>query len=131
VKSQSNWSDFVFKKDYELPSLEEVSSFIREKGHLPDVPSAESVEKNGIHLGNMDATLLQKIEELTLYAIEQNERSEHLQDQVRRYRTRLKTQSQQITRQKQAIKSLREDVRALKSALEKIDDRSKSSEVER
>ncbi|MEM7298696.1 MAG: hypothetical protein AAF391_10580, partial [Bacteroidota bacterium] len=74
VENTSAWPDFVFEKDYTLKSLEEVESHIAENGHLPDVPSKEEVAVNGINLGEMDATLLQKIEELTLYLIEQNKR---------------------------------------------------------
>jgi hypothetical protein len=66
------WADYVFKKDYKLRTLEEVEKHIEEKGHLPNIPSASEVEKNGINLGEMDAKLLEKIEELTLYSIEQN-----------------------------------------------------------
>ena len=65
------WSDFVFEKDYDLPTLKEVENHIKEKGHLKDIPSAAEVEKNGIFLGEINAKLLQKIEELTLYAIDQ------------------------------------------------------------
>ncbi|MDO5971451.1 fibronectin type III domain-containing protein [Flavivirga aquimarina] len=66
-----NWSDFVFEKDYKLPSLEEVENHIKEKGHLKDIPSAKEVEEKGVFLGEMDSKLLQKIEELTLYTIQQ------------------------------------------------------------
>ena len=68
------WSDFVFFKDYKLPTLKEVENHIKEKGHLKDIPSAKEVEKNGFFLGEMDAKLLQKIEELTLYTIEQEKK---------------------------------------------------------
>jgi hypothetical protein len=64
------WSDFVFKKEYNLPTLAEVEKHINEKGHLENIPSEEEVLKNGINLGEMNAKLLQKIEELTLYMIE-------------------------------------------------------------
>jgi len=66
------WSDFVFKKEYNLPTLAEVEKHINEKGHLENVPSEDEVLKNGINLGEMNAKLLQKIEELTLYMIDQN-----------------------------------------------------------
>ncbi|MHC0446375.1 hypothetical protein ACWA1F_13275 [Flavobacterium sp. 3-218] len=66
----TGWSDFVFKKEYNLPTLEEVEKHIAEKGHLENIPSEEEVLKNGINLGEMNAKLLQKIEELTLYMIE-------------------------------------------------------------
>ena len=65
----NGWSDFVLKKDYELKSLEEVEKFIDMNGHLPDIPSEKEVMDNGISLGEMNAKLLQKIEELTLYMI--------------------------------------------------------------
>ncbi|MCK4662166.1 MAG: hypothetical protein KAT68_04830 [Bacteroidales bacterium] len=71
--------DFVFNKDYNLKSLDEVESFIKENKHLPDVPSENEVKENGLNLGEMDAILLQKIEELTLYIIEQNKRIEELE----------------------------------------------------
>ncbi|MGX1931318.1 hypothetical protein [Flagellimonas sp. 2504JD4-2] len=62
--------DYVFKKDYDLKSLEEVQSYINEHGHLPNIPSASEMEANGIQLGEMNMKLLEKIEELTLYVIE-------------------------------------------------------------
>jgi len=68
----SDWSDFVFKKGYNLPTLEQVERHIVEKGYLENIPNEEEVLKNGINLGEMNARLLQKIEELTLYIIEQN-----------------------------------------------------------
>lgn len=68
----SNWPDYVFAKDYLLPSLQETEKHIKEKGHLPGIPSAEEVKANGIDLGEMNAKLLQKIEELTLHLIEKD-----------------------------------------------------------
>lgn len=65
----TGWSDFVFEPTYSLRTLSEVESFILENKHLPDIPSESEVLANGIELGAMDAKLLQKIEELTLYMI--------------------------------------------------------------
>ncbi|MFH6966177.1 cell wall anchor protein [Flavobacterium sp. FlaQc-28] len=71
VKVDMNgWSDFVFKKEYNLPTLEQVEKHIVEKGHLENIPCEKEVLENGIDLGEMNAKLLQKIEELTLYMIE-------------------------------------------------------------
>ena len=70
VKLYANWPDYVFTEKYGLMSLDEVESYINENSHLPNVPSAEEVEEEGINLGEMDAILLQKIEELTLYVID-------------------------------------------------------------
>lgn len=66
----STWSDFVFHKNYVLRSLAEVEQFIKEKRHLPDVPSAQKVAKDGYSQHEMNKILLQKVEELTLYVIE-------------------------------------------------------------
>lgn len=74
VEAYPNWSDFVFEKSYNLPTLKEVEEHIKEKGHLKDIPNAEEIKKNGFFLGEMDAKLLQKIEELTLYTIEQEKK---------------------------------------------------------
>lgn len=79
IKVETNWSDFVFENGYDLPTLEEVEKHIIEKGHLKDVPSAKEVEENGILLGEMSAKLLQKIEELTLYSIDQEKRIKSLE----------------------------------------------------
>ncbi|WP_459212129.1 hypothetical protein [Aquimarina rhabdastrellae] len=80
IKVETGWSDFVFYDDYQLPTLEEVERYIEEKGHLKDIPSAKDVEENGIFLGKMDARLLQKIEELTLYTIQQEKKIEKLEE---------------------------------------------------
>ncbi len=71
IVETTGWSDFVFEENYELKSLSEVSVFIKENGHLPDIPSAEQVAEEGVTLGEMNARLLQKVEELTLYGIQQ------------------------------------------------------------
>lgn len=79
VKLQSTgWPDFVFEEDYLLPSLLEVENFIKANGHLEHIPSALEVGKEGIELGQMDAKLLQKIEELTLYTIQQQKEIESI-----------------------------------------------------
>lgn len=72
----SGWSDFVFYENYYLPTLKEVEDHIKENGHLKDIPSAKEVEEKGILLGEMNAKLLQKIEELTLYTIDQEKKIE-------------------------------------------------------
>jgi hypothetical protein len=65
--------DYVFKNDYDLKPIEEVQDFIKRNGHLYNIPNALAMEENGIELGVMNMKLLEKIEELTLYLIEQNE----------------------------------------------------------
>ena len=70
VKDMKAWKDEVFDKDYNLPSLCNVEQYINENGHLKDIPSEAEVIENGYNMGEMDAMLLQKVEELTLYVIE-------------------------------------------------------------
>ncbi|HLN94159.1 MAG TPA: hypothetical protein VK183_00890 [Flavobacterium sp.] len=81
VKVYTTWADYVFEKGYDLPSIEEVASYIKENGHLKDIPSAETVAKEGIELGEMNKALLQKIEELTLYVIKLNDEIQTLKAQ--------------------------------------------------
>jgi hypothetical protein len=78
VKTNGNTADFVFADDYDLKNLDEVEAFIKENSHLPEVPSAEEMEETGVNLAEMNKLLLQKVEELTLYAIEQKEEVERL-----------------------------------------------------
>lgn len=85
-----DWSDFVFKEDYNLPTLLEVENQIKQNGHLENIPNEKEVLKNGINLGEMDAKLLQKIEELTLYIIDLNKK--------------LDLQNQEITEMKKKLK---------------------------
>ncbi len=70
IVTQKNWPDFVFQPAYQLMSLEALEQFIAENGHLPDIPSAGKIAKEDLRLGEMQAKLLQKIEELTLHLIE-------------------------------------------------------------
>ncbi|BFP40634.1 hypothetical protein FGF1_14790 [Flavobacteriaceae bacterium GF1] len=73
--------DYVFKEDYNLRSLQEVQDYIKEHGHLPNIPSAQEMEANGIDLGQMNLRLLEKIEELTLYTLKQEEEIQELKTQ--------------------------------------------------
>ncbi len=75
----TNWPDYVFEDTYTLPTLQEVADHIATKGHLINIPSAAEVEENGIQLGEMNAKLLEKIEELTLYTIAQEKEIKELQ----------------------------------------------------
>lgn len=70
LQSDGEWSDYVFNKDYNLMSLDDLQKFINEHRHLPEIPDAAQVQKDGIELGQMNALLLKKIEELTLYVME-------------------------------------------------------------
>ncbi len=78
--TQTNWPDYVFEEDYNLTPLTELEDFITINKHLPGVPSEQEVLEEGVNLGNMDAILLQKIEELTLHIIEQDKRIKELEN---------------------------------------------------
>ncbi|MDR2270587.1 MAG: hypothetical protein LBF27_06745 [Sphingobacterium sp.] len=72
----TNWPDYVFASDYKLMSLDSLGHYIKNNGHLPDIPTAKEVEANGVQLGEMVKKLLQKNEELTLHLIEKNKEIE-------------------------------------------------------
>jgi hypothetical protein len=82
VELDGDWPDYVFDKTYNLSSLQELEKFIRTKKHLPNIPAASQVVKEGFDLGDMNRRLLEKIEELTLYIIEQEKKLISLQQQV-------------------------------------------------
>ncbi len=108
VATYANWPDFVFKKDYNLQSLQEVENQIKENGHLANIPSAAKVKKGGFFLGEMDAKLLQKIEELTLYTIQQEKD--------------LKKQEERAKKQDTKVENLEKENEVLKDRLSKIEE---------
>lgn len=83
---ETNWSDFVFADEYKLRSLSEVEEHINQHGHLPDVPSAESIQSEGLSVGESQTIMMQKIEELTLYVIELKKQNDSLQNQIKELR---------------------------------------------
>lgn len=84
VTLQSPWPDYVFKPAYRLMPLEELRSFLSVHQHLPDMPTAAEVEKEGIDLGDMDAKLLRKIEELTLYVLELKKENDEIKARLKK-----------------------------------------------
>jgi hypothetical protein len=72
VQIRNQWPDYVFNPKYTLMPLTDVKSYIDKNHHLPDMPSAAQVEKDGLNLGEMNKLLLKKVEELTLYLIEKD-----------------------------------------------------------
>ncbi|RYF96985.1 MAG: hypothetical protein EOO00_01325, partial [Chitinophagaceae bacterium] len=76
---ETGWADYVFQHDYKLRSLEEVEQFIQQHRHLPNIPSAKEIEENGLHVGDTQKRMMEKIEELTLYLIQANKRIEKLE----------------------------------------------------
>ncbi|WP_407489351.1 hypothetical protein [Elizabethkingia anophelis] len=77
-------ADFVFEDSYKLPNLESVEKHIKEKKHLPEIASAAEMQKDGVSIGDFQIKLLQKIEELTLYSIEQNKLIKEQQERLKK-----------------------------------------------
>jgi len=77
-----SWADYVFNDNYTLPTLNEVEAFVNENKHLPGVPSEQEIKDQGLDMGEMNKILMQKVEELTLYIIDQNKKIEKLQETV-------------------------------------------------
>lgn len=98
VELQSRWPDYVFEDKHKLRPLSEVEKFIKENGHLPEIPSATEVGREGIDLGAMDAKLLQKVEELTLYMIQMNERGQQLEARVQQLENENKKLKEQLNK---------------------------------
>jgi hypothetical protein len=96
-----DWPDYVFDSSYRLPSLPVIESYIRQQHHLPDIPSAKEVEKNGADIGANQAAMLKKIEELTLYSIAQ-------QKELEEQNKKLEMQAQSMDALQQQIVELRQ-----------------------
>ncbi len=82
IEDVSGWADFVFEDDYNLMSLKDLENYIKANKHLPEIPTTAEVEEKGISVGEMNAKLLQKVEELTLYTIQQQNLIEALVNRV-------------------------------------------------
>lgn len=82
VKLSQNWPDYVFAEGYKLPELSDVKSFIQENKHLPGIPKASEIEKNGQNLGEMQRLMVEKIEELTLYIIDLKKENDEIKKEL-------------------------------------------------
>lgn len=82
IVTVDGWSDFVFEDGYRLMPLTEVDQFINSHGHLPGIPSARTVKRNGVRTGEMHARLLQKIEEMTLHLIRLERENAELRETI-------------------------------------------------
>jgi hypothetical protein len=107
----TGWPDYVFKKEYHLPSLSEVKTYIDKNHHLSEIPSAEQIEKDGLNLGEMNKLLLQKVEELTLYTISSDKR-------VREEAAVIEQQKKLLTQQTATVTELRDEVELLKQQVQ-------------
>jgi hypothetical protein len=89
VLVNTGWADYVFAPEYHLQPLSEVAAYVKENQHLPGIPSAAEVEKNGVAVGEMESKILAKVEELTLHMIAADERIQELERQNRELKVRL------------------------------------------
>lgn len=99
VKLNTNWPDYVFTPSYLLPKLADIKTYIDEYHHLPEMPSAEDVTKQGLNLGETDRLLTKKVEELTLYLIDKDKQ--------------LASQQQQIAAQQKTIENVQQQLQEL------------------
>lgn len=113
VKTVPNWPDFVFKQDYKLSSLSSLNAYITQNHHLPGMPSADEVLKDGIDLAEIDKMLTQKVEELTLYLFDKdkelNSQQQFLSEQketIYKQQQQLDAQALRITKLEAAIEKL-------------------------
>lgn len=88
--TQTGWADYVFDSSYRLSPITEVAAYINRHKHLPEVPAADSVTKQGADLGDTQVLLLKKIEELTLYMIDQNKKLEQQNSTIEKLQTRIR-----------------------------------------
>jgi len=105
VKTAGTWPDYVFKKGYELPDLQELERYIAEHKHLPGIVSEGEVAKDGFDLGDQQAALLKKVEEFTLYLIGENKRLKEQNAKLEEQQARLEDQQRQIDELKRMIKT--------------------------
>ncbi len=91
VDNNDGWCDYVFEEDYELKSLDQVEKFIKENGHLENIPPAKDVERDGIYVSDMTRRMMEKIEELTLYMIEQDKINQVQADKINELESILNT----------------------------------------
>jgi hypothetical protein len=82
VQANAGWCDYVFEESYELKDLSELETYIAENKHLPDVPSATEINTNGIEVSEMMAIMIKKIEELTLYTIQQEKELSQMRKEI-------------------------------------------------
>jgi hypothetical protein len=107
VKPQSAWADYVFKKGYVLPGLAELEQYIRDNGHLPGIATEQDVQRVGIDLGEQQTALLKKVEELTLYLINENKSLKEQNQQISQQNKQLNDQNARLEAQQKEIDELK------------------------
>lgn len=105
VANVSTWSDYVFDKNYVLPSLEKLEQYIQQYKHLPAIPSEEEVKKNGYSLTKLNNSFLKTMEELTLYTIDQHKKTTALEEQVNNQQAQIDKLAQELAALKAMIQA--------------------------
>ena len=124
VQSYGSWPDYVFKSDYQLPLLTTIKTYIDQNHHLPEIPSADRIAKDGLNLGEMDKLLTKKVEELTLYLIEKDKQLNYINQIINKQQIEIEVQ-QNTSRlaQEQSndlLKAQQEQIDQLKKQLESL-----------
>jgi hypothetical protein len=96
--------DYVFASDYKLKSLQEVEAYIKQNNHLPEIPSAQEIEKNSLMLAEMNMGLLKKIEELTFYMIEMKKENDKQNNRNEQQNNKIEEQNQEFRILKEKVK---------------------------
>lgn len=90
VKAYTSWPDYVFADNYQLPALSALAGYIQQHKHLPDMPTAAEVEKDGVDVAEMNKKLLQKVEELTLYLLKMDQQNQELKKEIEVLKIKIK-----------------------------------------
>ncbi|HEX8014712.1 MAG TPA: hypothetical protein VF465_05715 [Flavobacterium sp.] len=115
VKVYNTWADYVFAKNYDLKPLAKVEEYIAQNGHLPNVPSAKEITEKGLELGEMAKIQHEKIEELTLYLIQQNKEIQEQGQSLIQQKKEIQKQEEYLIQQNKEITELKEQVKLLLS----------------
>jgi hypothetical protein len=126
VKLNGYWPDYVFKPTYQLRPLTEVKEYIDQNRHLPEIPSAEEIAKEGLNLGEMNKLLMKKVEELTLYLIEkdtevkgQAKTNENQQNEIARQKSDIELMKNQLKQENERLGNLEKQLAVFLQGLNK------------
>ncbi|THU40049.1 hypothetical protein FAM09_09195 [Niastella caeni] len=97
------YPDYVFDSTYQLPTLQQVETYIKQNHHLPEVPSEAEVKKDGINLREHHVILLKKVEELTLYAIEQNKKQQEQNERLKQLEEKMAVMMEENNKLKEEL----------------------------
>jgi hypothetical protein len=98
IVTNTGWSDYVFRPEYRLRPLSEISQYIQANGHLPDIPTEAEVKERGVNVGDMQAKLLAKVEELTLHMIQAENENRELRENLARENEELRERLARLER---------------------------------